>query len=161
MTEWASSTWLQTKQPDITLSAQMSRVWRNASNCLGASRNTYSLKTETVGDSVFISVLRSADISADRDLFLLLHTRGIIHYAEWWDGNYSKLSFDRRDFPSGILQAILFDAEMNPLSERLVFCLNDDQAKAEFKTDRQNYEKRQPVYADVTVTGPDGLPRER
>jgi hypothetical protein len=125
----------------------------------GASRNTYSLKTETVGDSVFISVLRSADIYADRDLFLLLHTRGIIHYAEWWDGNYSKVSFDRRDFPSGILQAILLDGKMNPLSERLVFCLNDDQAKAEFKTDRQNYEKRQPVFADVTVTGPDGLPR--
>ena len=125
----------------------------------GASRNTYSLKTETVGDSVFISVLRSADIYADRDLFLLLHTRGIIHYAEWWDGNYSKVSFDRRDFPSGILQAILLDGKMNPLSERLIFCLNDDQAKAEFKTDRQNYEKRQPVFADVTVTGPDGLPR--
>ena len=125
-----------------------------------ALRNAYSLKTQTVADSVLVSVLRSADIEVPQELFLVLHTRGIIHYAERWDGNYSKVSFDMRDFPSGIMQVILFDAEMNPLSERLVFCLNDDQAKTQLSTDRQNYEKRQQVSADVKITGPDGLPRD-
>ncbi|MDZ7632934.1 MAG: carboxypeptidase-like regulatory domain-containing protein [Bacteroidales bacterium] len=124
-----------------------------------ARRNAYSLKTQTVADSLFISVLRSADNEIPPELILVLHTRGIIHYAEPWDNDFSKVSFDRRDFPSGILQAILFNAEMNPLSERLVFCLNEDQAIAELSTNHQNYEKRQPVYADVQITGPDGLPR--
>ena len=121
-------------------------------------RGVYSLNTETSGDTVFISILRSADIADMQELFLVLHTRGIIHYAEQWDSNYSTVSFDRRDFPSGILQVILFDAEMNPLSERLVFCLNKDQALAKFITDRQNYEKRQQVLADIRITRADGTP---
>ncbi|MBE0678704.1 MAG: TonB-dependent receptor plug domain-containing protein, partial [Bacteroidales bacterium] len=87
-----------------------------------------------------------------------LHTRGIVHYAEPWDNNYSTVSFEKGDFPSGILQAILFDAEMNPLSERLVFCLNQDQATTKFITDRQNYEKRQQVLADIRITRADGTP---
>jgi hypothetical protein len=125
-----------------------------------AHRGAYSLKAETAGDSVFISVLHSANISDLRELVLVLHTRGIVHYAEPWDHNYSKIYFDRRCFPSGILQAILFDAEMNSLSERLVFCLSKDQAMAEFNTDRQDYEKRQQVNANMQIKGPDGLPRE-
>ena len=125
-----------------------------------AHRGAFSLKAETAGDSVFISVLHSGDISGLRELFLVLHTRGIVHYAEPWDDAYSKIYFDRRSFPSGILQAILFDAEMNPLSERLVFCLSQDQAMAGFTTDRQDYEKRQQVNANLRVNGPDGLPRE-
>ncbi|MRR21411.1 hypothetical protein EG830_00320 [bacterium] len=123
-----------------------------------ARRGAYSLKTETVADSIFISVIRSAEIPVPHQLFLVLHTRGIIHYAEPWDAKYDKISFDRHAFPSGILQAILFDAGMNALSERLVFCLNKDQASAEFRTDKQDYEKREQVSAGVLVTRPDGTP---
>ena len=125
-----------------------------------AHRDAFSLKAETSGDSVFISVMHSGDMSDLRELFLVLHTRGIVHYAEPWDDAYGKIYFDRKSFPSGILQAILFDEEMNPLSERLVFCLSKDQAMAEFNTDRQDYEKRQQVNANLHITGPDGLPRE-
>ncbi|MFN2314149.1 MAG: hypothetical protein ABR531_06805, partial [Bacteroidales bacterium] len=123
-----------------------------------ARRGACTLNTETDGDTVFISVRRSAGTSALEELYLVLHTRGMVHYAEPWDNNYSMISFDGRDFPSGILQAILFDAEMNPLSERLVFCSNKDQAIAQFTTDRQNYEKRQQVLADMRITRPDGTP---
>lgn len=123
-----------------------------------ARRGVHSLQAETAGDTIFISILRSADISDMQELFLILHTRGIVHYAEPWDNNYSTVSFDRRDFPSGILQAVLFDAAMNPLSERLVFCLNQDQAIAGFNTDRQNYEKRQQVLADIRITRANGSP---
>ncbi|MFZ2286240.1 MAG: TonB-dependent receptor plug domain-containing protein [Bacteroidales bacterium] len=123
-----------------------------------ALRGVSSLSAKNVGDTLFLSVLNSADIGRRPGLFLIIHTRGIVHYAERWDSSYSTVSFERRDFPSGILQAILLDAEMNPLSERLVFCNGHDQAKTEFATDRHNYEKRQPVNAQVLIKGPDGLP---
>lgn len=95
----------------------------------------------------------------NNDLFLILHTRGMLHYAATWDPAFSTLAFDTRKFPSGVMQLILFDKELNPLSERLVFIRNNDQAVAGFSTDRQLYEKRRPVQAAVTVAGPDGLPR--
>lgn len=124
-----------------------------------ARRGAYSLKTVTAGDTVLISILNSKEIQDRQKLYLVIHTRGMVHYAKPWNDSSKQILFDKRDFPSGILQAILFDEEMNPLSERLIFCLGDDQATAEFSTDRQNYEKRQHVNAWVQITGPDGSPR--
>jgi len=125
-----------------------------------ARKGIYSLSTEFSGDSLLVSVIKSSDILQQKNLFLVLHTRGILHYAEPWDSNYTTVSFDTRRFPSGVLQAILFDDNMIPLSERLVFCLNSDQAQVSLKTDRDTYQKRQMVNASVHVSGPDGLPRK-
>ena len=104
-----------------------------------ARKGTYSLQVETNQNKLIVSVLQSSDIKQKGQLFLLLHTRGIVHYASPWDQNYSSISFDTKTFPSGVMQIILLDGTMNPLSERLVFCRNNDQARVKFATDRQNY----------------------
>ena len=111
-------------------------------------------------DTLYVAVLQSSDIKEQRDLFLLLHTRGMLHYSEPWDFNYGAVSFNTAMFPSGVLQIILFDGNMNPLSERLVFCHNNDQAQVVFNTDRPNYEARQPVNTFVKITANNGMPRE-
>lgn len=118
-----------------------------------------TLSTDKSGDTLFVSVLRSAGLPCQQNLFLLLHTRGIIHYAQPWDNRYGTLSFDTGRFPSGVLQVLLLDAGMNPVSERLVFIMGNDLAKADFIPDRQNYEKRQRVNASVRITSPEGVPR--
>jgi hypothetical protein len=118
-----------------------------------------ALSTEQSGDTLFVSVLSSAVNQGEQNLFLLLHTRGIIHYARPWDNLYGTLSFDTGMFPSGVLQVLLLDAGMKPLSERLVFITGNDQARTELITDRQGYEKRQQVNASVRITAPDGSPR--
>ena len=124
-----------------------------------AKDGIFTLSTEKTGDTLFVSLLKSSDITEEQNLFLLLHTRGIIHYAMPWNNDYSTITFNAGKFPSGILQVILFDANMNPLSERFVFCLGDDQANTLFEPDRQNYEKRQHVTAAVQIRGPEGTPR--
>ncbi|MDX9728909.1 MAG: hypothetical protein RBT50_06570, partial [Bacteroidales bacterium] len=124
-----------------------------------ARSGIYSLTTEQTGDTLLVSVLKSEDIDQGQELFLLLHTRGIIHYAKPWNHNFSAVSFDTETFPSGVLQILLCDSEMKPLSERLVFCMSNDQARTVIDTDAQNYAKRSPVRASVHITGPDGKPR--
>jgi len=118
-----------------------------------------TLSTEKSGDTLFVSVLRSDVNPREQNLFVLLHTRGIIHYAGPWDNSYSTLSFDTGKFPSGVLQVLLLDAAMKPLSERLVFIMGNDLAKSDLFTDRQSYEKRQQVNASVHIASPDGSPR--
>jgi hypothetical protein len=125
-----------------------------------ARQGMYALAAEIVNDTLYLAVLKSSDIREEKDLFLVLHTRGMLHYSEPWDYNYDAISFNRALFPSGVLQIILFDGNMNPLSERLVFCNNNDQAQIVFNADRPNYEARQPVNTVVKLTGRDGLPRE-
>ena len=44
-----------------------------------------------------------------------------------WAFSDDFISFDEKSFPSGIVQFVLLDTEMNPLSERLIFCLPEGQ----------------------------------
>jgi hypothetical protein len=125
-----------------------------------AKKGMYSLKTETNQNKLYVSVLQSYDVKEQGELFLLLHTRGIVHYASTWDNNYNSISFDSKKFPSGVMQIILFDGNMNPLSERLVFGCNNDQAQVEFNTDLQNYKPRQLVNSKVKITNNKGMPQE-
>ncbi len=118
-----------------------------------------ALSTEQAGDTLYVSVLSSAVRQGEQNLFLLLHTRGIIHYAKPWDNRYGTLCFDTGKFPSGVLQVLLLDAAMKPLSERLVFIMGNDQARADLIPDQQSYDKRQQVNATVRITSPDGSPR--
>lgn len=126
---------------------------------LPAARNgIYSLQVETEGNELFVSVIKSPDISDQSELFLVMHTRGMIHYAKSWDNNYESIAFNSDLFPSGVMQIILFDDKLHPLSERMVFCLNDDQAHTEMITDRQDYDSRDNVHAGLKVTDSKGNP---
>ena len=118
----------------------------------------YSLKAETSGSSLILSVLHSSDIKESEDLFLVMHTRGIVHYASMWDNNFTSISFDTRKFPDGVMQIILFDSKLSPLSERLIFCDNNDQTVTEIRTDQQNYSAREKVSVNTKITDSRGVP---
>jgi hypothetical protein len=124
-----------------------------------AQKGMYSLHAETVEGKLYISVLRSSDIQSPFPLYLVLHTRGMVCYAAPWDEAYSSLSFDTSKFPSGVMQILLLDQEANPLSERLYFCKNDDQAKLYFVADKNSYGSRKEVKASVKLTDDKGLPQ--
>jgi hypothetical protein len=109
------------------------------------------LKARKTDRTLYVSVLRPPE-AKNQKLFLMLHTRGMLHYLAPWDNSYDWLSFEAAKFPSGVTQIVLLDSCMHPLSERLVFFNNNDQADVNFSTDKDNYESRQLVTARMTVT---------
>ncbi|MDR1171621.1 MAG: TonB-dependent receptor plug domain-containing protein, partial [Bacteroidales bacterium] len=135
-----------------------------------ALESGYALAANVVRDRLYISVQRPAGVSqqgqpdnviqaAGQDtLYLLAHTRGIVHYAAAWNHAKEVISFMKEDFPSGVLQLLLLDAGLNPLSERLVFVNNNDRAKVTYQPDQQNYAARSPVKNHITLTDADNLP---
>lgn len=123
-----------------------------------AQKGIYSLKVETIKDKLNVTVLQSTDIQVNKPLLIVLHTRGMVHYAARLDNNNSSISIDSEQLPSGVMQIILFDGNLNPLSERLVFCRSNDQVQVEFNTDKDNYKSRQQVNANVRVVDKRGLP---
>jgi len=62
------------------------------------------------------------------------------------------IAFPENELPGGILQFVLFDEQMHPLSERLVFCKNYDTVQVEFHTDSATYRSREKVMASVSLT---------
>ena len=87
---------------------------------------------------------------------LLAHCRGVPFYFAAWDGKSEFVAFSEDDLPSGVIQFILFDEQMNPLSERLVFSKNNDAAKVDFQTDKTSYEKREKVALTLSISDSDG-----
>src|SRR5690606_38922316 len=123
-----------------------------------AETRAVALQTRLAAEELQVSVLRSPDTDTRTPLYLLLHTRGMVHYMEPWDDNYEGIAFETADFPSGVVQVLLLDAGANPLSERLVFCRSDDDARLDFSTDRDAYSPRSPVKASVKLTDGAGKP---
>jgi len=99
---------------------------------------------------LYVGVQKSAS-TQEIPVFLLIHSRGRVLYFAQWDNRKENIFFVEEQFPAGVIQFVLFDNQMNPLSERLVFSKNftNDMASLEFSTDKVLYEKREKVIATI------------
>jgi len=114
--------------------------------------NRYDLCVTHSKDNLHISVMKPAAMAQQDTLYLLAHTRGVVYYADRLPNGKTSVTITKNLFPSGVLQLLLLNARLQPLSERLFFIRNDDQAVADIHTDKDNYAKRSLVQADVSVT---------
>lgn len=82
---------------------------------------TYGLRAELVDEELLVTVLHGSGWDQDASLYILVHTRGMVHYWLPWDMDYRTMAFDIKDLPSGVTQILLFDGEGRAVSDRLVF----------------------------------------
>lgn len=78
------------------------------------------IQVETT-DSTFVVQLQESVPSSLKSVYLLAHVRGAVLYFAPWPLERQRLIFDKRHFPSGVVQFLLLDGQWNPLAERLVF----------------------------------------
>jgi len=105
---------------------------------------------------VLIGIQKSVD-SPDIPRYLLVHCRGLILYFSACDET-KILRFAEEQLPSGVIHCILFDEQMNSLSERLVFINNKEDVIVGFETDKTFYEKRENIIVTLSLTDSDGNP---
>ena len=124
-----------------------------------AQTKHYSLQAKWNNDRLMVSVLHSDDLKGShKPLYLVMHTRGKVYDVVPWDHSKDFIAFKKELFPSGILHLLLLDEEKNILSERLLFCLNDDQVKVLYYTDKENYSPKSKVVSTVKLSDKNGLP---
>jgi len=124
---------------------------------LPPAHKTASIATTSRNNRHWVEVKKTPDIP-ESPLFLLIQCRGTVYYfASWNDGNPPIiLPYDQ--FPSGVLQITLLDGQMNPLSERLVYNKNEDQAKLTFSWNKPVYQTKERVSSEIRLTDPEGNP---
>ena len=93
------------------------------------------------------------------DLFLVVHLRGALLYAQQMPEN-NMVALKCMEIPPGLIQVLLLDKEMNPLSERLLFNRPHALAKADITTDKPNYERRDRVKMSIKINLPDGYQKK-
>ena len=121
---------------------------------LPESQNSYSIAVTYRNKRAVIELKKTPDIQ-EQSLYLLVHCRGTVLYYAPWDLQKQYIALPCENAPSGVMQIMLFDRNMNPLSERLIFINNDDQARLVFTPDKPLYKKRENVHATIQMTGAD------
>ena len=118
----------------------------------------YSLAVREVRENLHISLSKPQASAQQDELYLLAHTRGAVHLIEPWNHERNTIVIHRESLPSGVLHLVLFDSGLNPVSERLFFICNEDQAQVFYDSDQESYAPRSLVRNRVTVTDCEGLP---
>ena len=119
-----------------------------------AKANVHALKVIQRNEQFIINTHNNCTIPAS-DLFLLIHVRGMVYYSDKLPPN-GIIALQADDLPSGIIQILLLDKEMHPLSERLVFNRLQDFAMAKLVPDRPKYGRRTPVKVAIKLDVPKG-----
>lgn len=114
------------------------------------------LSVDQTTDDFLVSIKSSSSLPDDDGEILVAHSRGQLFYASDWNQDQKYIRFRKSMFPSGILQFLLLNKAGEALSERLVFCLNEDQAVASVQTDQKNYGKRERIHSRVKVQDRNG-----
>ena len=123
---------------------------------LPTAQKTFSVSTSYRNSRHFIQVNKSPDIP-EQPLYLLVHCKGEIFYFDSWYYQGEFISFSVDQLPSGIIQVVLFDEQMNPISERLIFNKNEEQTQFVFSTDKPYYSTREKVTSEIFLTDMDGI----
>lgn len=97
-------------------------------------------------------------LRAGEKMFLVLHCRGSVLFAEIWKKGQERYVFDMNSFPVGVTQVLLLNNQLVPLSQQLVFggekeCLNMD-----FVTDKVYYGHRERVKCQIRLADDTGRP---
>jgi len=113
-------------------------------------KSALALKVIFLHDKLFISI-NKRDSIAYPYLYLLIHSRGSIVYAKAWNPSNDYVALDSSGFPSGISHILLLTKDLQIVSERLVFLLNNDNGFAEFRTQKKIYKKREEVQTNIQL----------
>ena len=113
-------------------------------------KNALALKTISQNNKLLVTINKPDSVSCP-ELYLLIHSRGSVIYAKDWSLEKDFIAFDTSIFPSGISHILLLTKDLQIISERLVFLLNDDNGIAKFQTQKDAYQKREQVQAEIQL----------
>ncbi|WP_106832145.1 Plug domain-containing protein [Parabacteroides pacaensis] len=126
-----------------------------------AQLNTLSLQAQWSKDILNLFIANADDLPLSQDYYLVIHSRGAILYCEPWNNNQKYIQFRSKDLPSGVLQALLIDKDLNPLSERLIFNINQlDLPQITIQTNCSSYHSRDHILSQIQVRDWQQLPIE-
>lgn len=115
-----------------------------------AKTNAYSIHAGRNNRSFYIEPQKAIN-SPDIPFYILVHCRGHLLHFSSLDKNKKHIALMEDQLPSGVIQILLLDKEMNPLSERLIFNKKKDQGSINFNTCKDTYQTREKVTSTLSI----------
>ena len=117
-----------------------------------AQEHGYSLTTAWRKDYLVVKALQAEPSKTGDTLCLIIHTRGIVQDIHIIEDTGKEIYFPKDLFTSGVSALLLLNSDMVPLSERLVFVNNNDQASVAGMADKDIYTTRDSVAYTINIT---------
>ncbi|MEO5909445.1 MAG: TonB-dependent receptor plug domain-containing protein [Pelobium sp.] len=116
-----------------------------------------------IEDSLLVKIstnLAYAEKNQQKTYYVVAQSSGNIIFTAKSKLNGTSFStrLDKPRFPSGITQFTLFDENMIPIAERLIFISPKNILDLSVKPDKNTYSQRSKISVDVKALGPDGKP---
>lgn len=121
---------------------------------------TWTLDAVTQTDSLSIRIQKHPDLPADI-LGMALLCRGQLkdfYLVETREERPIDFRADIRDFPPGVAQAVLFDADGQILADRLFFAGQPDTVHISVRTDKNSYQPYDSIRVELCVHDAEGKP---
>lgn len=97
------------------------------------------------------------DQNQNKQIYLVIYGGGrVVKVPTKLDNRVLSMDIAKTQFPSGIVQATLFSASGEPLSERLSFVRNHDEIGLTLASDKSTYNKRDNVQLSIGAKDPSG-----
>lgn len=126
------------------------------------SGTVLSVKNQTTGDSIEVSLGETNDLMAiGNSYFLIATARGIVCYAavvNFRNGNYLTKKIPKSLFPSGIAHFLLETTNGEPLNERIVFINRNDNLDIHVTVDPEVTGMRDSIGLKLKITDSQGNP---
>ncbi len=126
-----------------------------------AKATGYALKVQGTKEQLIVQLQATPGNPQTDTLYIVAHTRGIVQFTGKWNWDSSALSIPKANMTPGVLQVLLLDANLQPLSERLVFIEDNSsvsEAQVAYHTDKEAYKSRELIQHTVILKDQEGNP---
>lgn len=118
------------------------------------------VKNKPESDTLEVAVLATKDIPGAHEYTLLGQTRGVVCYAAVLKltRDFVNIHIPKSLFPTGVASLTLFNAQEQPVNERMIFIDHHDNLKIDVNTGASSYAPRDSVPLKITVKDDKGNP---
>jgi hypothetical protein len=109
-------------------------------------------KTDT--KNITVSVEANVQDNSRQEIFIVVHNKRRVDFAQslWLQNNKAEIRIPADSLQDGISRITVFDANKNPVSERLYFKRPENKLIIAANTDKANYQKRSRVVTQISTT---------
>ncbi len=119
-----------------------------------ATDKQVALSISSLSDRFMLSLRIPNEEPLNNSYHVVIQCRGHVLNIFKWNKEKAFATISKTGLPSGVIQILLVDSNMNPVSERLVFNVNKaDLTDTEFITNKSNYAGREQVKGSIKLKG--------
>ncbi|MDF9828924.1 TonB-dependent receptor plug domain-containing protein [Parabacteroides sp. PF5-6] len=119
---------------------------------------TFGIRTNTNKNHLIVGLTHASDTPVPDDLTILIHKNGEVYFFDRFPSAQKEMVLPWDMLSHGVLQVMLLNKDLNPLSERLVFSPLKEKTIVRITPDKAIYHTREKISIDLDLENENEMP---